>query len=114
MAKTLPKYSFVRPVPTNDYLPPKPFSVPALVTFGTLTDINLVWHKRSEEGQTFSVSGGGATITDAAAWEFTLGDIAITMSKGEWTAQVELQDDSGRKHTYFEVVLTVLEDTTLT
>jgi hypothetical protein len=114
MAKTLPKYNFVRPIVANDYLPAKQFSIPDLAAFGDLADVKVTWQKRGVEGMTFSVSGGGAAITDAAGWVFTLGDIDLTMEAGDWTAQVELTDDSGRKHTYFQVGLTVLTDQTIT
>lgn len=114
MAKKLPRYNFVRPIVTNDYLPPKTFSVPALAGFGALSEINAVWRARNSVGMTFSTSTGGASITDAVGWEFTLGDVDLddSMTAGTWFAQVELTDDSNRKHTYFEVSLTVLTDQT--
>ena len=110
----LPVYSFVRPVVVGDYLPPRSFSIPALAAYGTLAGIRAVLRKRTTQGMILESPDSGAAITDDSAWVFSIGDIVIdpTMGAGEWTAQVELTDNLGRKHTYFAITLTLLPDKT--
>lgn len=55
----------------------------------------------------------GITITNAAAWQFTVNPISsITLTEGSWYWSIEATDIAGRIKTYVSGVLPVILDAT--